>query len=182
MLDLISAFIRSLFYDPHMENVENLDMNASDVSDETSASQIPPPRKYLFDTPQNARHSTRVICDEEGLSLSHSVQVGNRWYMLKDIVCACIDVESGFRNYYQDGRPVKNLNLDANGKLKSTDWGICQINDYWHIGPNREFPSVEYVLENPEKIVRWMVQMARVGKLKLWVSYTSGAYRKFLPQ
>lgn len=129
------------------------------------------PPKYLFDTPQNARHSIRVICDEEGLSLLN-----------KNIITACIEQESGFYNY-KDGKPVQRDNY-YNGKIWSTDWGICQINDTegWHIGKGLAFPTIDYVLANPEKAVRYMVHMLQAGKLKLWVSYSSGAYEKYMPQ
>jgi hypothetical protein len=32
----------------------------------------------------------------------------------------------------KNGQPVKRENLDKNGKLWSTDWGICQWNDFYH--------------------------------------------------
>lgn len=129
---------------------------------------------YLFDTYQNSRHSVRVICNEEDLALKD-----------KEIICACIEQESHFTNYKSDGIPLDQKNLDPKtGKLLSTDWGICQINDTpkWHIGPGLAFPSVEYVMNNPDKVVRFMVHMMRDGKLKLWVSYSSGAYLKYMPQ
>lgn len=121
---------------------------------------IPP---YKWDTPANARHSVRVICDEEGLT----------WEQ-KEIIAACIKQESAFKNW------VKCENKDKDGKVWSTDHGICQINDYWNIGKNRPFPSVEYVMDNPDKVVRWMIKMMRAGKLSLWASYSSGAYKKYI--
>lgn len=138
----------------------------------------------LFDTPQNARHSVRVICDTE-LPLTHSVIINGKGYLPKDVICACIEQESGFINYKADGIPLKQENIDAKtGKLDSTDWGICQINDTptWHIGPGLAFSSVDDVMQHPDKAVRYMIDMFKAGELSQWVSYSSGAYEKYLPQ
>jgi hypothetical protein len=118
---------------------------------------------YKWDTPENARHSTRVICDEEDLKFAE-----------KNLICAVIMAESGFKN------SAKCINKRKDGTVSSTDWGICQINDYWHVGQGKSFPSVEYVLQNPDKVVRWMIKMYRGGSLKLWVAYTNGSYKKYL--
>lgn len=127
---------------------------------------LPTPPKtnpYVFDTPQQAYHSVRVICDEEGLIPEE-----------KNMICACIFQESRFMN------SAVGRNKDKSGRVTTTDWGICQVNDFWQIGPKKTFPSVDYVLENPEKVVRWMISMYEQKKLSLWVSYSSGAYKKWL--
>ena len=118
---------------------------------------------YLWDTPKNARHSVRVICDEMGLTLYE-----------KNVITACIQQESNFKNSAV-GRNIKD------GKVVSTDWGICQINDYYHVGPGKRWSSVEQIVNNPEKAVRWMITLSKQGKLKLWVSFSSGAYKKYMP-
>ena len=123
---------------------------------------------YLWDTPEFARHSIRVIADEENLSLKD-----------KNLLCAVIKAESGFKN------TAINKNRNTKGETTSTDWGICQINDYWHIGKwadgkNKSFPSVEYVLQNPDKVVRWMIKMLKAGKINLWSAYVNGSYKKYL--
>ncbi len=141
--------------------------------------------KYLFDTPQNARHSIRVICDEEGLSLVPTMLVDGKKYTPKDVMCACIENESHFRNYRLDGGPMIHENFSKKtGKLLSTDWGICQINDTpgWHIGPGLAFKSVDEVMQNPAKAARFMARMTKAGQLDKWVSYTSGAFEQYLPQ
>jgi hypothetical protein len=95
-------------------------------------------------------------------------------------------VESGFYNdFFPDGRPVEHRNyvLNAAGErhLSSTDFGIVQANDYWHIGPGKYFPSVEYVFTHPEECVRWMCRYYKThGHLNAWCSYTSGAYKQYL--
>lgn len=121
------------------------------------------PPMYLWDTFENARHSVRVICDQAGLSVED-----------KNIMCACVQVESNFNPLCEHG------NLDKDRKVWSTDYGIAQINDYFHIGAGKEFPSAEYVLANPEECIRWMARQWKAGNAHLWSSYTSGAYRKYL--
>lgn len=130
---------------------------------EPPAPPMPEPTpKYLWDTTANARHSVRVICDEEGLSVPE-----------KNLITAVIAGESGFKN-------LAKLENKKEGKVWSTDWGICQINDYFHIGPGKTFPSVKYVLENPDKVVRWMIKQYRAGNLGWWVAYKNGSYKKYL--
>lgn len=119
---------------------------------------------YDFSNHDVARHSVRVICDEEKLD-----------YETKNILTACLEVESGLNNKVS---PCENK--DKQGRVWSRDWGICQINDWFHIGEKKDFPSVEYVLANPEKCVRWMAKLFKAGQMSLWSSYVSGAYLKHL--
>lgn len=131
----------------------------------------PDPRlaELSWGKPKGAYKLTRIMCDEEGLTKRQ-----------KDIVCACIFQESRFMNRYTNGKPVINENK-KNGKVWSTDYGIVQVNDYWHIGPGKTFPSVAYVMDNPDKMVRWMVrEMKRTGRLQPWSSYVTGAYKQWL--
>lgn len=118
---------------------------------------------YKWDTPVDARHSVRVICDEEGLTLEQ-----------KNTLCATIGCESGWKN------SAKLENKGNDGKTWSTDWGICQINDYWNIGKGKPFPSVEYVLNNPDKVVRWMCAQWKANQRNLWVCYSKGGYKNYL--
>lgn len=115
-----------------------------------------------WSTQKNAYHNTRVLCDFAGLNVEQ-----------KNIICACIYQESRFLI------DVKHANV-SNGVVESTDYGICQINDYYHIGAGKDFPSVEYVLDNPDKVVAWMIRMYQQGHIGQWVSYSSGAYRQWL--
>lgn len=135
---------------------------------------VPPVGDLLWDTHDNARHSIRVRCDVKGLNLHE-----------KDLITACIEQESGCLNYRMVNEklvPTTNKNLNKDGSLSSTDWGICQINDYFHIGDGKDFPSVEFVMANPEKAVDYMINMYKAGRLSMWVSYTSGAYLKYMPK
>lgn len=131
------------------------------------ATPLPPPgtapAPYLWDTPKNARHSVRVICDEQGLSVTE-----------KNLICAVIQGESEFYN------TALNANKNSKGVVTSTDWGICQINDRYHVGVGKDFPSVKYVLDNPDKAVRWMIAMYRAGHINMWCAYTNGSYKKYL--
>lgn len=128
---------------------------------------IETPSKYDWDTPILARHSVRVIADEEGLTLEQ-----------KNTMCATIGGESGWDNN------AKNPNYAFNSRgqkyLASTDWGICQINDHYHIGKDKSFPSVEYVVQNPEAVVRWMCTQWKRGRRNWWIAYKSGAYKRYL--
>ena len=147
---------------------------APQTSDLPVSSPVPaqsaPLSPLLWDTPQNSEHSVRVMCDNFGLSWSN-----------KNIIWACIKQESDFMNYQPDGTPTKHENLNKDGTLSSTDWGIVQINDYYHIGEGKDFPSVDYVMQNPELMVKFMIQMFIEGKLGLWSSFKTGAYLKWLP-
>ncbi len=113
--------------------------------------------------PSQVYHATRILCDEAGLTVDE-----------KNLICACIYQESQFHN------SATNHNKNAQGVTLSTDWGLCQINDHYHIGAHKDFPSVDYVLQNPDKVVQWMISMYKHGLLKQWVSYSSGAYKKWL--
>lgn len=121
------------------------------------------PEVLLWDTPQHAFHSVRVMCDKAGLS-----------YDEKNLICAVIYQESRFNN------KALNHNKNTQGVTVSTDYGICQINDYYHIGKGKTFPSVEYVLLNPDKAVQFMLDMHKTGKLYLWIAFKSGAYKYWL--
>lgn len=125
---------------------------------ELSMNQVatPTPPKYLWDTRENCRHSVRVICDEEGLTVAQ-----------KNDLSSTVHCES---NYYP--RCVHPNTI--NGRVSSTDWGIAQVNDFWHIGNGKDFPSTEYVLDNPEACVRWMCRQWKAGNGRLWVCKLKG--------
>lgn len=130
----------------------------------------PPTDPYLttilpWTSQKNNYHNVRVICDRVGLTL-----------IQKDILCACVYQESRFLT-----NPKPNENLDKNGNVWSTDYGIAQVNDHYHIGPGKDFPSVQYVLTHPEQVITWMAKiMKNTGGLQPWSSYSSGVYKKWL--
>ena len=122
--------------------------------------ELPPLQALRWETPAEARHSVRVLCDEMGLSVPD-----------KNILCAVIACESGFNTQ------AINKNNDAR---KSTDYGICQYNSYWYIGEGKPIASVDEALNNPEKCVRVMINQYKKGQIKDWVCYSSGKFAKHL--
>lgn len=121
---------------------------------------IPPPvvPRFQWDTKDHIRHSVRVVCDDEGLTLEQ-----------KDTLCATIAAESGFNTQATHKNTI-------NGKVVSTDYGLCQWNDSYHA---KEITPDES-LNNPEKAVRLMCKYWKRGQRKLWIAYRSGAYKKYL--
>lgn len=125
---------------------------------------------YPWDSPSHNYHNTRVLCDKAGLTLEE-----------KNLICSCIYQESEFYNYKEDGTPVEDKNLNKDGSLSSTDWGIVQVNDWFHIAPHgTPFASVAYVLANPDVTVKWMIKMYQGGQLGQWSSYKFGKNRPWL--
>lgn len=122
-----------------------------------------PPIALLWDTPQHAFHSTRVLCDNAELSVKD-----------KNEICATIYGESEFYN----GAICRNK--DKQGNETSRDVGICQINSYWHCGKGKTFPSTEYVVAHPEKAVEFMISMFKAGKIDLWIAHKNKSYLKYL--
>jgi hypothetical protein len=115
-----------------------------------------PPQAYDWSTPEAARHSVRVICDEEGLT----------WQQKEDL-SRTVHCESNYNPKCVHPNMV-------NGKLSTTDYGIAQINDFWHIGPGKDFLSSQYVLDNPEVCIRWMCKQFLAGNARAWVCHLKG--------
>jgi hypothetical protein len=116
---------------------------------------------------ENNRHNVRVLCDLAGLDL-----------IAKNTITACIEQESDFWP-----RAVGKPN--ANGTI---DYGICQFNNgelhgvpLW-IGAGAAFASVDEVLNNPQKCVELMISEYKAGHINWWSSYSTGAYKQFMPQ
>lgn len=118
-----------------------------------------PAPKYNWSTPELARHSLRIICDEEGLTVEQ-----------KNLMSQVVHCESGYHPN------AKHPNL-LSGKVVSTDFGICQWNDYYH---SKEI-SPSDAQHDPEKAVRLMCRYVRQGRITQWVCYSSGLYRKYEP-
>lgn len=121
------------------------------------------PEILLWDTPNNVRHSVRVICDQEGLTTSQ-----------KNTLCATIQCESaGFNTKAVHPNYVIKKGVKT---LTSTDYGLCQWNDFYH---GREI-SPDEALNNPEKAVRLMCKYWKAGQQKQWVCYSANMYKKYL--
>lgn len=114
--------------------------------------------KYKWSTKAEARHSVRVICDEYYLT-----------WVEKDLICAVIEAESNFN--------IQAVNKNSNGTV---DYGICQINSHWWVGPGKLFASAEEVLTHPEESVRFMVESQQQGHLDRWSAFKNNSYKKFL--
>lgn len=122
-----------------------------------------------WDTQKNNYHNARVLCDLSFLTVEE-----------KNLICACLYQESELYNYLPNGQPVTHQNKSVNGVLLSTDWGIAQINDYWHVEKYPDFSSSTDIMANPQKAVQFMIDAYKNGGLNQWVSYSSGAYQKWL--
>lgn len=106
----------------------------------------------------------RRVCKEEKMSLKQSNEI-----------FATVRCESNFNP------KAKYENKDkATGKVWSTDWGICQINDYYHIGAGKSFPSVDYVLNNPEACIRWMCKQWKAGRANWWICFARGMHLQYM--
>lgn len=121
---------------------------------------VPPPPKYLWDTAENARHSVRVICDEEGLTAKQ-----------KNLMSQVVHCESGYKT------TATHPNLNKNGKQVSCDYGIAQWNDFYH---GSEI-SPDEAVHNPEKAIRLMCSYVKTGKISQWVCYSSGLFKQYTP-
>lgn len=118
---------------------------------------------YDWSTRASTRHSVRVIMDENGLT-----------WVQKTLLCAVIHGESDFDIY------AKHINMGKNGEVLSTDFGICQINDFYHIGPGKEFASEQEIYNDPRKSVQFMIDMWRHGKLGWWCAFSNKSYIQYL--
>lgn len=131
---------------------------------------------YLWNNSVNARHSVRVICDEMGLTYTPTEMIDGKLYSQKDIITACVHQESNFNNN------AVNRNRNKEGVITSSDWGLVQVNDFFNIGPGKYWSSVKQVVDNPDRQVKWMITLYKQGKLNLWSSYKTGAFKQWLPK
>lgn len=115
-----------------------------------------------WDGPTNNRHNLRVKCDLAGIPVEE-----------KNKLSRVINCESGYDNH------SINYNRNSKGIVTSIDYGIFQINTRYHIGPNGDFPSVEYVLQNPDKVCDWFIEMYKAGHLDWWCAFANGSYKNY---
>jgi len=155
----IVLFRKGGAYNPIID--PEIDLTPSTMPPEPQIATVQPVLQWT--TPSLAYHAVRVTCDNLGLTLEQ-----------KNLICACIYQESRFNNN------AVNKNVNTQGVVTSRDWGLAQVNDYFHCGVGKDFPSASYVVANPDKAVEWMIKLYKEGLLKLWVSYSSGAYKQWL--
>lgn len=124
-----------------------------------------PSQPYDWSTPTAVRHSVRVLCDEMGMTVEQ-----------KNTMCATIGAESNGYN-----TKALNHNYFKSGKLASTDWGLCQWNDYYH-GKEISGGYDGEAMNNPEKAVRLMGHYWKMGELYRcwWIAYKNGSFRHYL--
>jgi Transglycosylase SLT domain len=102
----------------------------------------------------------RRVCAEEGMSHSPT-----------EVIVAIIWAESGMKP-----RAIGKPNKDG-----TIDYGLCQFNSRWWIGPGKPFPTPEYVLSHPEECVRVMCQhLKKTGRYRDWSAFNNGSYKKYL--
>lgn len=159
LLGALTAFARMYKFGPWLQTPINDPLppettEVPPVAVEPVRTQFPAPSELLWSTPHDAFHSTRVICDEMGLT-----------YDQKNEICYTIYNESEFKI-----RAMGKPNKDG-----TRDYGICQFNTgknakgipYW-IGEGATFASIEEVLSNPEKCVRVMIKTCLAGHWTWW--------------
>lgn len=140
---------------------ENIPPIAPQAPQDNLTNQVAP--KYLWDTPQDVKHSIRVICDEEGLNIEQ-----------KNTLDATIHGESDY-NTHAHNYNYAFSRLTGRKYIASTDFGLCQWNDYYH---GKEISPMDAEF-NPEKAVRLMCTYWKLGRRNQWVAYSSGHYLRY---
>lgn len=75
--------------------------------------------------------------------------------------------------YCESGMDPKAVNRNKNG---TTDYGICQFNDYWY----KDIISPDTALNNPKAALYIMARMWQKGRQKDWICYRNKAYIPWL--
>lgn len=152
-LALLAWIERMVFKEP-AEAVMDETNQTTDTTVTSTAANVPPNDTMVpWTGKENCRHNVRVLCDLEGLTEQQ-----------KDDLSSTVNCESG----YNPACIHPNI---VNGKVASTDYGICAINDFWHIGEGKDFISTEYVLANPAECIKWMISQWKSGNGRLWVCW-----------
>ncbi len=158
------------------EDAKNHPMNSEDIPSPAPTVEEKP--KYLWGNTDECRHSLRVIADEEGLTLlqknNFSQTIHCESGYLPSIVVHNCRAADGTIHSVRDNV----YNAAVHGPILSTDYGICQINDYYNIGAGKAFATVGDAL-NPEKAVRWAAREFKAGRSFKWVCYSKGMYHSF---
>ena len=83
-----------------------------------------------------------------------------------EMLVAVIKAESGM-----------NPNAVTRNKNGTTDFGLCQFNDYWY----RDLITPSVALHDPQAAVDLMCTMWRQGRQSDWIAYRNKSYLKFMP-
>ncbi len=139
----------------------------ADISNITQSSPTEPisaSSTLSWDSQRHSYHSVRVICDDMGLD-----------FATKNELCATIMGESEFKTGIVHPNYVLKNGIKT---VSTTDYGICQWNDYWH---GKEI-SPDDALHNPEKAVRLMCSYFKRGDKNTWCAHSNGSYKQYLDQ
>ena len=97
--------------------------------------------------------------------IEYARKMARKYFVDEQVLCAVIEAESSWN-------PNAKL-VNNNG---TTDWGICQFNDYWY----KALITPEQALNNPEFAIELMAKQFQKGREKDWIAYKSNSYKKFL--
>ena len=82
---------------------------------------------------------------------------------------ATIEGESGWNP------ACENINKDGTG-----DYGLCQLNSYWYLPPNKMTP--QEAEDNPGKCLDIMVNAWKAGRMNDWIAFKGGGYKSRIPK
>lgn len=91
--------------------------------------------------------------------------IGSKYKIDIEVFVAVIWAESGMN--------PKAINKNPNG---TTDFGICQFNDYWY----RDIISPHNALNHPEIAINVMAQQWERGRQNDWIAYRNKSYIQYL--
>ena len=97
--------------------------------------------------------------------IDYARQMARKYGLDEKTFCATIEAESSW-----------NPNAKLVNKNGTTDWGICQFNDYWY----KDLITPEKALNDPEFAIELMAKQWKKGRAMDWVAYKTGSYIKFL--
>lgn len=92
-------------------------------------------------------------------------RIGSKYKIDVDVFVAVIWAESGMN--------PRAVNRNKNG---TTDFGICQFNDYWY----KDIISPYEALHNPVLAIHTMAQQWEKGRQKDWIAYRNKSYLQYL--
>lgn len=161
LIDLIKSFMSLVgLLEKKVEVIKKVDnpteVKLDEVYNEVKETLM---EKYDWSTQEKARHSVRVICDEERLSVQD-----------KNDLCATVGGESAWLPR-ATGKPNKD---------GTRDYGIAQLNSKYWIGEGKLYPNIEAVYNDPEGCIRWMCKQWKAGNKNWWYAFKKKSYLKYM--
>lgn len=132
---------------------------------------VPPPSAPVetpVAKPETVREMIFRVCGEVGLD------AGQTKDLYQTVLCESQLTDKVMNGPVSGVPPIVHPNV-VNGKTYSTDYGICQWNDYYH---GKEI-SPQEALNDPEKSVELMARYWKNGLAKSWVCYQRGLYKGY---